>query len=1068
MTDTTVEVQQEIFDQSLTGDDLKAVNALVNQHRGNAALTQQLAVDASRLITTSQERLEKQAGSGFFKRFASKISGKTSENQLQNQVDMLQMQKYAWHYLKQLQQQNLINAQSIAVIRNNLGEMNGYIIETRDFLEEAVDKINRRLQHVENNTSFSSWSLNIEANKRRYKSMPSTLLILELTFDFMRKHREVMLTSRDINHLVVTLDKLGVNCDDEIELLEFIIELIDQIEVAGIERYRAMTELSFDNHLIDSHFIQKNISGIAFNSLYFLSEQYEKIIDLTGDGDLCNSDEAREKIISKLFGSEFSGLNTTYGIRDLIEEVIGGSLLAIDIYKDVNGLNETPEEEDEQDEPETLSLTSSLPDIRSHSFIDKTESDEARRNYLHLFALCIENSATLNKSGQEFLALLSEKAGRPQLVSEVIGIADSPHKTHEYLPVLQALLKDDDDVYTWLLDAFFLLTICQKKIENPQVARILATLKPAQFKENFPHLLAVINGSDEALVIDAATKLSKRTQGWKNIVQYRELRFDQTFGDIKKKLYSACIDASSLGMDIMTATSKASDYSYFMGSFDGDSLLGKFGSAVGGSAYALGRSSSLSSLNDMRKKVQEFIAKHSTALYEANALFGRLNIPRIEFNDNLAYSNYELDNSATNDDWYQQYSDLERQLDDTLTAFRDACSDADDQLGFLKNGEFDKSVIAIKAQNHAARLLEKQQEKLSKQSVVIEQDGREHLFSIEWQQVDNPPCDPEKIRHIKTDGKVWLIVDDDGGFYRSEDRKHWQLAPPDASNDNLYVRKLDIVDGIWILMVGYDEGFYYSSDALTWRQSQFPERPSSFGFSRTEDVVRFNGLWLWRFTERTEYQYTDKGFLFDSTKTSSYDKSVIFCTESLDAAWQRWDGTPNFAEGVVVESIRSLPGVACLLVFCKYNYLYKMVKKKTSAESFVSYYLPGKSWRECTWASDNDYYSDIVVARMNETLMCFYSNQLLTSDKGFDWKPRPTEMYIRECFHLENVSLFPSQHNGQVIYLSQDGKEFKEVMLDEGNWQYACANDQGILSVYSPDSHETFLRSGHFICQPKT
>ncbi|MDP0964982.1 hypothetical protein Q6264_29295, partial [Klebsiella pneumoniae] len=80
------------------------------------------------------------------------------------------MQKFAWHYLKQLQQQNLINAQSIAVIRNNLGTMNEYIIETRNFVLVAVDKINRRLIRVENNTNFHQWSLNIEANKRRYKS----------------------------------------------------------------------------------------------------------------------------------------------------------------------------------------------------------------------------------------------------------------------------------------------------------------------------------------------------------------------------------------------------------------------------------------------------------------------------------------------------------------------------------------------------------------------------------------------------------------------------------------------------------------------------------------------------------------------------------------------------------------------------------------------------------------------------------------------------------------------------------------------------------------------------------
>ncbi|WP_248748041.1 hypothetical protein [Pseudomonas sp. MWU12-2037] len=1066
MTDTTVEVQKEIFDQPLEGTELEAVNALVNQHKGNAALTQQLALDASRLITTSQERLAKQSGSGFFKRFASKISGKNSENQLKNQVDMLQMQRYAWHYLKQLQQQNLINAQSIAVIRNNLGTMNDYIIETRDFLEQAVDKINRRLEHVENNTSFNNWSLHIEANKRRFKSIPGTLLVLHLTYDFMRSHRDVVLTSRDINYLVVTLEKLEVNCDEDVQLLGFIIELIEQIEITGIERYREMIELAFDGHIIDSHFIQKNISGTGFNALYFLSEQYEKIIDLTEDSELCQSDEAREKIISKFFGNEFSGLSTTYRIRDLIGEVIGGSLLAIDIYKDVNGLNVIQDELAEDEHPEPLSLTSSLPDIRAHTFLDNTESDETRRNYLRLFALCIENSASLGKQGLEFLTLLAEKAGCPELCGEIAGLADNTYKTHEYLPIMQALLSDDDKIYTWLIDAFFLLTLCQKKIENPQVARILATLKPPKLKENFPHLLAIIKDSDETQVLNAAAKLAQFTKGWKNIVRYRELRFDQTYAETEKKLYTASIAASSLNFDLLKVINKASDYSYFMGSFDDDSFLGKLGSAVGGSAYALGRSSALSSLNDMRKKACEFISENSAALHQANRMVTQLNMPKIDFNNEISYSNYDLDNSATNEDWYDQFCRFERQIDNALTAFSDACSDADVQLGYFKAGEFDRSVVEIKVQKRAAQQLANQQEKLEKQSVVIEKDGREHRFSIEWQDVETPPCDPEQIRHIKTDGKVWLIVDDDGVFYRSEDREHWKTVQPRVSEDSLRVSKLDIVNGIWVLVAGYDEGFYYSSDALIWQQSCFPELPSSYDFSKTDDIMHFNGQWLWRFTERAEYSYTDKGFIFDSTKTSTYYKPLVYCTDRLDAQWQRWEGTPRFSEGVVVESMHSLPGVPCLLVFCKYDYLYTMVKKKSDAVSFVSYYIPGKDWRTCTWGGENDYYSDAIVTRMGGSLMCFYSNQFLTSDKGYDWKRQSENFYIGGCFHLESVSLFPSSNNGQVIYLSEDGKTFKEFMLDEGRWRYLCANDQGLLSVYELNSHETFLRAGRVICQP--
>ncbi|MEW3774089.1 hypothetical protein, partial [Pseudomonas aeruginosa] len=77
-----------------------------------------------------------------------------------------------------------------------------------------------------------------------------------------------------------------------------------------------------------------NISGLAFNSLYYLSDEYDRIIDMISDGEVCDSDEKRERIISRFFGKAFSGLYTQYRMRDLIEEIIGGSLLTLEIYKD--------------------------------------------------------------------------------------------------------------------------------------------------------------------------------------------------------------------------------------------------------------------------------------------------------------------------------------------------------------------------------------------------------------------------------------------------------------------------------------------------------------------------------------------------------------------------------------------------------------------------------------------------------------------------------------------------------------------------------------------------------------
>jgi len=1084
MTEVSAAEQKQIFDTPLEGADIEALNALVARHKANAALTQQLALDASKLVTSSQERLAQQSSAGFFKRFAGAISGKTSENQMLNQADMLRMQKFAWHYLQQLQQQNLINAQSIAVIRNNLSTMNEYIIETRDFLEQAIDKIDQRLRHVENNTSFNNWALNIEANKRRWKSTPKTLLILRLTYDFMRSHPGVLLSQRDVsNYLVNSLEKLDINCDEEVALIDLVGELIDQIEVVGIDHYRNMIQLSFDEHIVDSDFIQKNISGTGFNALYFLSDQYERIIDLTSDEDLCNSDEARAKIIAKFFGTEFASLSAAYSIRHLMCEIIGGSQVAIDIYKDQHGLNAVPEQEAD-DEPaplEPVALVSSLQDIQSHTFFDSKQSDESRRNYVLLFALCVANAASFSPLALEFVALLAEKYSLSGISEELQQLADNPRKLNDFQPVMQALLDNEEKKITWLLDAFFLLTLAQKPIESPQIKTVLGILKPAQLKDCLPNMMMLISESDESKVLEAGLKLATCTQGWKNIIRYRNLRFHNYFADAVKRLNTASWANTRLVFDMSDVYRKGMEHAVFF-SFSDGSFMSNLTDKAAATVCSQGRKSALSGLNEMRRKAQELLSEHRSALYHANAVVARWNIPSFEFKDNLGHSDFDLDNSAENEDWgdyFQRYYD---QINGTLDSFSDACGDVMRQIEFFIAGDFDQSVAALQEQRRAESLRQQQQEKLEKQSVSIIRDGKEHLFSIDWQQVENPPCDPEQITYIKTDGKIWLIIDSDEVVYRSEDGAHWQKIQIDPQY-KVWLDKIYVVNGTWIianraLREGTRaDGIYYSNDGLAWRHSEGPGGAANSnltlneGHLSYENIMYFKGTWLWAVTQHQKYSYTEKGFFSDSTKTDTYRKTILFCADNLGGPWQRWDQSPQFNDGVEVKTIRSLPGDSSLLAFCEYSSSYIRNKKKPDTPGFVMYFGAGKSWQTSGWDGSTSFYhsgNGPIFAQLDGRLMYFSSGEVLASAKGYDWSREEATLHVDDHFALNGLSLFTS-NGSSAIQLSQDGKLFKEIGLDEGTWRHLSANDAGMLGVHYANKHEeTVLRLGRFICQPKT
>lgn len=86
------------------------------------------------------------------------------------------------------------------------------------------------------------------------------------------------------------------------------------------------------------------------------------------------------------------------------------------------------------------------------------------------------------------------------------------------------------------------------------------------------------------------------------------------------------------------------------------------------------------------------------------------------------------------------------------------------------------------------------QQRLAQQSVTITKDGKEQLFAIEWERVEHPPCDPEQISHIKTDGKIWLVaasIDSNDVFFRSEDGRNWRQIQIDLPQYKVWLDNIE-------------------------------------------------------------------------------------------------------------------------------------------------------------------------------------------------------------------------------------------------------------------------------------
>lgn len=95
--------------------------------------------------------------------------------------------------------------------------------------------------------------------------------------------------------------------------------------------------------------------------------------------------------------------------------MVGGSQLAIDVYKDEHGLNIVQDEIVEEQQPEIEANLRFLITRYPRTYILRQSwKRRGEVEYLFLLALCFESSESLKALAREFIALLAEKSGFPE------------------------------------------------------------------------------------------------------------------------------------------------------------------------------------------------------------------------------------------------------------------------------------------------------------------------------------------------------------------------------------------------------------------------------------------------------------------------------------------------------------------------------------------------------------------------------------------------------------------------------------------------------------------------------
>jgi len=246
--------------------------------KSRMAVAEQLALDASRLLACTGDRLATYQGQGFFKRCWFGLSGRNGNVQRANEKDLIEMQKYAWRYLNLLQERDLLAAHSIITVKNNLMTLAVDQDDIRQEVSRLADRVynrfvalDERVDKIEASQRIHGWLLTIDM--RGYDSaFPPNLRLLRVVNDFYHL-KPGSWNIMELRYLQKALKEVGLDIRENIRVGEFVDRVVEEIEGLGYPGFSTLVTLE-DEVNWDDDFVVDEISAPSFNSLYQIKKNY--------------------------------------------------------------------------------------------------------------------------------------------------------------------------------------------------------------------------------------------------------------------------------------------------------------------------------------------------------------------------------------------------------------------------------------------------------------------------------------------------------------------------------------------------------------------------------------------------------------------------------------------------------------------------------------------------------------------------------------------------------------------------------------------------------------------------
>jgi hypothetical protein len=693
-------------------------------------------------------------------------------------------------------------------------------------------------------------------------------------------------------------------------------------------------------------------------------------------------------------------------------------------------------------------------ELGSHPALSWNIQKNQLEDYVRSFAL-LAIDAPENDSEQlfsfvdkqkEFLSALSKQFGCRTVLFELNDLCKNPRNVN--VDSLKNILSDNKKKYTFLLDIIALAAFRDSFNNNAalfsSISRVIQLDDP-KLSDFIGAVKTLARATEQREIVQSILgSIASRTDGWEHILSFRGITMKGAFSSLKEKLYSLSNSVQRIQDELRREDEECVDL-IMESSFVQKMKRGKL----------------FQRLNEIKNSAASLVLGEGDRIYaEAIRSIGAFidvscYIPRIS---KLTLDMEELREMkfapSSGEDWDTDFDKGVNKTDKGLDALSELVDALIEQIELIEDGNFRESVDDNRRKSVEAKKRAEDEERIAKASFVLDQDGRRVQISVSWTDwSEDLPFDSSDLQHAATDGEKWIAATT-REVYVCTDGEQWDLV---LQLDDI-ITNIKSIHSVFV--VESSRELYVSLDAIKWELVTLPDL-SSYDPNPT---LFFDGVyWILRVDQDATYSYEEKGFIWSSTETGTYNKPVFFRAAELGATWTQWVEASDFPKSGYVPCSNLASCNKTYVAAFAYDLVYQDRKNIDETEFSLMYLKGKKSWQTADLPQSGSllgrkFSRSAIVWAWKERFYMVTQGELYISDKGFAWEKTNVMSSGRWGEGRDMLMLFPD--GGNQLMFSTDTQHFFELKLDEGQWTVIAGMNQSLLAKWQKDHHEVILKKG--------